>query len=281
MRRNVLIVFAIIAVSAPAAIAQEVDGSQLFPVVARTSGVGTSQWVTDLTVNNLQDEEVLVGIQFFPENRANTFDPSFPDRFPLGPRETRVIEDVLSTVFGYDSNIKGALVVVVESSFIPSNPEDARILAVTRTYNTADPAGTYGQTVPALEADTVTTIPLIATGARNDDQFRSNVGFVSLALVGDITVHYRILGPDGGELASGSRVLPSATIRQFSLNQLGVGNVDGALTVEVWLDESSVSQDPCADLANTLMAYVSKVDNGTGDAEFLYAAPLDDFSCPD
>lgn len=152
---------------------------------------------------------------------------------------------------------------------------------MTRTYNTADPAGTYGQTVPSLEVDSVTTAPLIATGARNDDRFRSNVGMVSLSVLDDIVVHYRVLGPNGAELVAGSRTLPPATVRQFSLAQLGVGSVDGALTVELWLDEDSVSDDPCAEFANTLMGYVSKVDNGTGDAEFLYAAPVEDSFCPD
>ena len=281
MRRSFLLVAAIVVFWGSAAGAQDVDGVQFFPVVARTAGVGTSQWVSDLTVNNLLGEEVTVGIQFFPENQANSFDPSFPDRFQLGPRETLVIDDVLATVFGYDTNIKGALVVSVDEGMIEGNPEEARIIAVTRTYNTADPAGTYGQTVPALEADTVTVAPLVATGARNDGQFRSNVGLVSLALFEEIRVHFRVLGPDGAEIATGIRTLPPATIRQFSLDQLGVGTVAGAMTVELWLDEDSVSDDPCADFANTLMGYVSKVDNGTGDAEFLYAAPTEDFDCPD
>lgn len=280
MRQHHVIVVGIVLLSAGVAVAQEVDGMQVFPVVARTAGVGNSQWVTDLTVNNLLGEAVTVGIQFFPENQANTFDPSYPTRFPLGPRETRIIEDVLSEIFGYDSNIKGALVLSVEPDTIGGNPEEAKIIAVTRTYNTADPAGTYGQTVPSLEAVTFSAIPLVVTGARNDGQFRSNVGMLSQSVSTEIQVHYRILGPDGEQLTSGSRTLPPVSLRQFSLDQLGVGMVEGGLTVEMWLDEDSVSDDPCANFANRLMAYVSKVDNGTGDAEFLYAAPVEDFDCP-
>lgn len=274
-----LLVF-LIAAATPAA-AQQVSGVQFFPVVARTAGVGASQWVTDLTVNNLLAEPVTLGIQFFPENQSNSFDPAFPERIELEARETRVVEDVLASVFGYDTNIKGALVVSVDHDMISGNPPEARIIAVTRTYNTSDPAGTYGQTVPSLEAQAVTEAPLVVTGARNDGQFRSNLGIVSLALFAEIRVHYSILGPDGAQLADGVKTLPSATIRQWSFDQLGVGAVDGAMTVELWLDPDSVSPNPCGDLANTLMGYVSKVDNGTGDAEFLYAAPTEDFSCPD
>lgn len=261
--------------------AQEIDSVQLFPVVARTSGVGTAQWVSDLSIHNLMAEPVTVGIQFFPENQANSFDPTFPDRVELGARETRVIEDVLATVFGYSSNIKGALLVSTDADMIPGNPDETRILAVTRTYNAADPNGTYGQTVPALEAQAVTEAPLVATGARNDARFRSNLGIVSLSIVEEVRVHFRILGPDGAELATGVRTLPTATIRQWSFDQLGVDRVEGAVTVELWLDPDSISPDPCADFANTLMGYVSKVDNGTGDAEFLYAAPTQDRFCPE
>ena len=281
MQGRCVMVLAIVLMSAATGAAQEIESTQLFPAVARTTGVGDRQWVSDLTVSNLMGDQVTVGIQFFPENQENTFDPDFPERFQLGPRETRVIEDVLATVFGYTTNIKGALVISVEQDFIPENPEEATIAAITRTYNTADPAGTYGQTVPALEATSVNTSPLIATGARNDDAFRSNLGMVSLSIFDEIRVHYRILAPDGGQLAVGVKTLPTATIKQWSLDQLGVGTVDGAMTVELWLDEDSVSDDPCDDFANTLMGYVSKVDNGTGDAEFIYAAPTEEYFCPD
>jgi hypothetical protein len=280
MRRGSPLVVVLLIVAAMPAAAQEVDGVQFFPVVARTTGVGESRWVSDLTVHNLLDESVTVGLQFFPENQANTFDPTFPEQFQLGPRATRVIEDVLAATFGYNRNIKGALVVAVSRGFIPSNPEEARIIAVTRTYNTADPAGTYGQTVPSLEAQAVTTAPLVATGARNDADFRSNLGIVSLSIFAEVRVHYRILGPNGAQIVTGVKTLPTATIRQWSFDQLGVGTVNGAMTVELWLDPDSVSPDPCTDFANTLMGYVSKVDNGTGDAEFLYAAPTEDHICP-
>ncbi len=48
--RKLSVVFCILAMVATLpAVAQEVDGVQFFPVVARTTGVGTSQWVSDLT----------------------------------------------------------------------------------------------------------------------------------------------------------------------------------------------------------------------------------------
>lgn len=262
------------------AVAQEVDSTMVFPIAARTTGVGTSRWVTDLTVHNLLDQSLVVGLQFFPADQTNSLDLGFPDRITLGRRNTAVLEDVLSSVFGYHNNIKGVLLVTVAPDFIASNPEDAEIVAVTRTYNAADPAGTYGQTVPSLlSASAVTAGPLVATGARNDSSFRSNVGFVNISVFNPSTVHYRVLSGNGTVLASGVRVIPTLTVTQWSLQQLGVGAVDGPLTVELWLDPASVSSDPCDDFANRLLGYVSKVDNGTGDAEFIYAAPTDPYNC--
>jgi len=258
--------------------AQEVDGVQLFPIVARTAGVGASQWVTDLTVHNLQDQPITIGLQFFPADTPNTFDPTFPDRMDLDPRETIVVEDVLADFFGFQSDTKGVLVVSADEEMIVGNPQDARILAVTRTYNRANPDGTYGQTVPSIELITVNEIPLVVTGARNDSRFRSNLGMMNRSMT-PITVHYRILVGDGTTLVEGSRTVPELSVRQFSFQQLGVGQVDGPLTVELRLDPDDISPDPCADFATAMLGYVSKVDNGTGDAEFLYAAPLENPPC--
>jgi hypothetical protein len=258
--------------------AQEVDGVQLFPIVARTTGVGTSQWVTDLTVHNLMDQSITLGLQFFPADQANTFDPTFPDRMEIGPRETVLIEDVLSEFFGHESDIKGVLLVSADDDMISGNPDDVDILAVTRTYNKADPDGTYGQTVPSLELVTVNSTPLVVTGARNDAAYRSNLGLIHRSLE-SITVHYRVLDGDGGVVAGGSRNLPEVSVKQFSFQQLGVGSTDGPLTVELRIDPDDISPDPCADFANAILGYVSKVDNGTGDGEFLYAAPIHDVPC--
>ncbi len=280
MRFRVVLCGVVALVMAVVGVGQEVDRTMVFPIVARTTGVGTSQWVTDLTVHNLLDRSLVVGLQFFPADQTNSLDPAFPDRITLGPRRTALLEDVLSGVFGYHNNIKGVLLVTVEPDFIASNPEDAEIVAVTRTYNAADPAGTYGQTVPSLlSAAAVTASPLVATGARNDSSFRSNVGFANISVFNPSTVHYRVLGGNGAVLASGAKVIPTLTIKQWSLQQLGVGVVNGPLTVELWLDPASVSSDPCDDYATRLLGYVSKVDNGTGDAEFIYAAPTEPADC--
>jgi hypothetical protein len=266
--------------------AQEIQDTQLFPIVARTEGLGVppTQWVTDLTVHNVSDARVVVGVQFFPANQANQLDPSFPDRITLGPRETRLIEDVLAALFGFTTDTTGALLLTCSREFIPSNPDDCAILATTRTYNVGSPEGTFGQSIPANDiVVNASGEPSIVTGARNDDSFRSNLGVANLSMV-PVAVRYAILGGDGAVLADGTRNVPQLSVRQWALSRLGIGIVDGPLTVEIRLDPADVTPDPCeAESPNLFVAYVSKVDGnpeGTGDAEFLYAAPEEVFECP-
>ena len=65
----------------------------------------------------------------------------------------------------------------------------------------------------------------------------------------------------------------SLSMRQWSFSKLGVGTVEGPLIVELWFDQSSVPLDPCTDFANAFGGYVSKVDEYTQDAEFMFAVP--------
>jgi hypothetical protein len=278
-----LVLGCIILAGAPLS-AQEIAHSQFFPILARTAGVGGTQWVTDLTIHNMTDEQLEVGTQFLEADTANVFNPTFPDRFTLAPRETRMIPDVLSTMFGYDTDIKGSMLVTVDPSLISGNPDGAQILATTRTYNTGDPAGTFGQTVPSLSRTiNASASTSVITGAVNSTRFRSNLGIANMALLTELRVRYRVLDADGGLVAEGMRTLQPASVSQWSFQQLGVPKQDGPLTVELWMHPDDVLADPCAtQFPNMFIAYVSKVDgnpDGTGDAEFIYAAPHEPYSC--
>ena len=123
--------------------------------------------------------------------------------------------------------------------------EEGEILATTRTYNVGSPEGTYGQTIPWhwRVANSFAT-PTIVTGARNDSRFRSNLGIVNFSEEA-MTMRYRILNGAGAVVAEGSRDLEMFSVNQWSFKRLGVGKVNGPLTVEVWFD--SVTLPPCLD----------------------------------
>jgi hypothetical protein len=280
MRRLVFTAVAVFVLTVPA-IAQEMLDTQVFPVVARGPGLAGTMWVTDLVMTNPLDEPVTVGMQFLPERQDNLFNPMFPNRTTLLPGETVIAEDVLQSMFGYDEAVKGALALVCDPAYLVGNPEGAAILAVTRTYNVGSDLGTFGQTVPSLVVNVnVGWASSFITGARNDADFRSNLGIAGTSPTAPMTVHYRIKDNAGASIVEGNKTIRVASMQQWSFEQLGVGEVDGPLTVELWLDPASASEDPCPqDFPNGFFAYVSKVDNGTGDAEFLVAAAMEPFYC--
>jgi len=277
----ILALFAALPVSA-----QEIAHTQFFPILARTAGAGGTQWVSDLTVHNMVDAEVVVGVQFLEADIPNVFNPSFPDRFTLAARETLLVEDALNTLFGYETNIKGALIVTVDNQLVPgaNNPAGSEVLATSRTYNTGDPAGTFGQTVPAT-GKVINAAPTksVVTGAINSTRFRSNLGAMNMTFLDDLRIKYRVLDGAGAVVAEGTKTLQPASVSQWSFQQLGVPKQDGPLTVEMWMHPDDVLDDPCAALFPTMfIGYVSKVDgnpDGTGDAEFIYAAPNDPYDC--
>jgi hypothetical protein len=261
-------------------VAQEALDTQFFPVVARGAGLAGTMWVTDLVVTNPMDEPVTVGIGYFPSNQDNLFDPTFPDRLELDAGETLIAEDVLFDLFGVEEG-KGGLVLLADPNYIQGNPEGAKICAVTRTYNMGSELGTYGQTVPSLVVNAnVGWAPSVIVGARNDEDFRSNLGIGSTSVMSPIRVHYEIKDAAGTVLAEGWKNIRVASMNQWSFQQLGVGVVEGPLTVELELDPANMVGDPCdMDIPVAFMAYVSKVDNGTGDAEFLTAAAMEPYYC--
>lgn len=281
MRRQLVLASLTILLLATPAVAQEALDTQFFPVVARGAGLAGTMWVPDLVITTPMDTTIAVGVQFFPANQDNQFNPFFPDRFELGPGETVIAEDVLQLVFGYEEDIKGVLVVMADPNYLLGNPEGTVICAVTRTYNVGSSAGTFGQTVPSLLVNTnVGWASSFITGVRNDADFRSNLGIANTSPFGGIKVHFRIMDRHGTELTVGSKNIKIASMNQWSFAQLGVGVVEGPISVELWLDPSSMSAEPCEEaIPSAFVAYVSKVDNVTGDAEFLSAAALEPYYC--
>lgn len=252
---------------------------QAIPVVAHTSGLGSppTYWASDVTIHNVNDWMVTVGMMFFEEGKAGDFSQVVPVIKILGPRQTITYEDVLSSVFGYARNLKGGL--LIDSGYLLplGNPAGSRIIATSRTYNTGDPRGTFGQTVTASQAFlNFSGAPSVVTGARHDDRFRSNLGIANISPVG-VTIHWAVRVASNTVIASGSKNLLPMSMGQWSFSSLGIPPTSGTLTVDLWLDAGEVTDDPCAvAFANGFLAYVSKVDGnpeGTGDAEYIHAVP--------
>jgi len=266
-----------------------VTETQFFPVVAHTGGAGDppTSWRSDLTVHNVMDADLTVGVMYFPSGQANPLEETDEEILTLQARETRTVEDIVATLFGITSNSKGSLLLQCDDSIFPSNPEDSMMLATTRTYNVGSELGTFGTAVQTVQfsgafLNAGQSVSLI-TGVRNDGDYRSNLGIVNFSFAEvPITVHYRFLDQLGVIIASGSKDLDEFDMNQWSFKKLGVPSViEGPLTVELWLDPEDIPGDPCEIEEDDLVifvAYATKVDgnpSGSGDGEFIYATPLD------
>ena len=273
--------------------AQMVNETQFFPVVAHTSGAGDppTSWRSDLTVHNVMDAELTVGIMYFRSGQIPEWDGTYAVTLTLQARETRTVEDLVATLFGITANSKGSLLLECDDSIFPSNPDGSVMLVTTRTYNVGSEVGTFGTAVPTVQfADSFLnggqSVSLI-TGVSNDEDFRSNLGIVNFSFAEvPITVHYQFLDEDGTVIASGSKDLDPFDMNQWSFRKLGVPSViEGPLTVELWLDPEDIAGDLCEideDDFVIFVAYATKVDGnptGSGDGVFIYATPRDRLEC--
>ncbi len=222
----------------PSLEAQEIDDTHLLPGAARLPGQPPSQWVSDVTVNNLHGFGIEIGFVFLPEGVGHGIDDlvfKAEHRFRLAARETRLFQDVVATVFGL-TNAKGALLVTCNPELLRIDPptgEDLAILATMRTYDVSSPQGTYGQTIPANNfVINSSSQQSFVTGALNDGVFRSNLG-IFIQSLDEVTIHYRILKANTNILAQGSKTMTPLSVRQWSFSSLGVGTVAGPLTVDL------------------------------------------------
>lgn len=285
------LVFVLAACVAPWAVfGQGFTNIALVPVVARLGGIPPTFWKSDVVIHNPRDFSFKVAMAYFPFDTANQFPGpgGFPVVLNLAAGETKLLEDVLGNYFGITGSSKGALFLTSDPQDVPGNPEQAWFLVTTRTYNAADPKGTYGQTIAAnmwmLNGSATSSY---AVGARYGGRYRSNLGIVN-ASGQQIRVHFRIRSATGQDIKQGYKDIPAFSGGQWSFGDLGVPQSNDALTVMLYMDPASVTPNPCsAEHVNYFLAYVSKVDgnpDGTGDAEFIWATPTEvppaGFNCP-
>jgi hypothetical protein len=272
-RSTVLTVVIGVAVAAPCA-AQIALPIHIMPVMAKVSGAADTDWVSSLSVSNISGEPADVTALFFEENRNNIplFGPSH--EFTVSAGATVTVDDVLGEWFPDQGDTKGFLVLLGEA---PGAEEDPFLLTATgRIFNNADPSATYGQTVPPGElglmvAPGASNLP----GARSDDAVRSNVGVVNLSLF-PLDIIISVFDADGHEVLSAERRVRAFSLMQWSLSNLGVGSLTVPGRVRIHVDPETVTWDPCFseepdidDLQGIFMTYLSRVDQTTGDAEFV------------
>lgn len=137
----------------------------VLPGVARLPGAFNSYWLTDVVIYNPLDEKQTVDVHFVPLGQSIEIATSTPVVLTLGPREIKVVADVVKSLFAID-NGGGALY------FIPQ----AGVNVTGRTYTKAGD-GTFGFGMLAIDFFNAASprFPLTFAGAFPAQNFRTNV----------------------------------------------------------------------------------------------------------
>jgi hypothetical protein len=138
----------------------------VIPAVGRTPGAFGSYWVTDVIINNPAAAPQRVDIRFAPSGAPSTTAENLVRTVTLSARETRLIEDVLASLFGMESGT-GAFFIEPESG----------VTMTSRTYSKSA-AGTYGFNMLAMDvfaAAASARFPVTFAGAFLGTNYRTNL----------------------------------------------------------------------------------------------------------
>ncbi len=223
------------------------------PGAANVSGIGGTQWNTDLEVTNRGGFDMDVRVELLPWNQPNT-DP-VSSSFTVPADSTHRVVDALDTLFGYTG---AATLRVLGTGGI--------LRATARTYNN-DPSGTYGQYIAGVrESDgispgTTGVMTQLTQSPSDDDGYRTNLGLAN-ATGFSISVDVTLFDASGSEVGS-----QRYTLRPYEAYQLDrvyelIANTsvnDGYITVSSPTTEA------------LFFAYASVVDNRSGDPIYVPA----------
>jgi len=224
------------------------ERASLLPVVAHAPGLNGTSWRSDLLATNTGAEPIDADVLFLDADGLRGSQPSFSMSLDVG--ESVAISDVVSSKLSLNQGA-GALLVTSSGS---------GLVLESRTYNDAA-TGTYGQGVSAVDGAQLfsSTRPANLLGVTRDAEFRTNLGLVNVATV-PATVTVSLLATDGEPVAEKSFTLPALGFLQVTdiAGSLGLSGDQENLRAKISTDQTEVD----------FFAYISRVDNGTGDAVF-------------
>jgi PKD repeat protein len=224
----------------------------LVSAAAQTNGIGGSVWRTELTLFNGGSEAASGQFTFIPGGGG----PVLTQSLFLSPNQSVTFTNALSDLFGLST---GSGAIAIQASSATSTPA---IRVTSRTFTTGS-AGTYGQSVPTVSSDDLTTT-LLMTGLESDANFRTNIGLVnrSAAAVGAGLTLY---DANGTVIATTAVTLPANNFQQSSLASFFPAVTGRSYT--------ALSMRVDSGAANAVSAYGSVIDNRTQDPIYIQAIP--------
>lgn len=231
--------------------AQFVSPGAVVPVVANNPGLNGTFWRSDVSVLNTGSEDTTIIMYLFPElvGGEPAFDFEISDQYTLPAGQQRTFTNVVQAVFGHFDK-KGSLSV--------SSTTGAALVVSSRVFTFGDNqcSGSYGQDVSSV----LVANEAWAAGLEHSASFRSNLGvFLPIDPPEGAPIVYTVEVKDneGAVVGSGTLLFRQSGLQQVNLETFGV---DLALNASIHVS--------CSDQFMPWYAYVSQVDQTSGDAVF-------------
>ncbi|MGV8039454.1 MAG: PKD domain-containing protein [Thermoanaerobaculaceae bacterium] len=189
---------------------------RIVPVVAHLAGVGGTAWRSDVALANPSDEALALQLLLKPSGSGSTLTRDLT----LAPRESRLLPDLVETLFAA-GNVRGGLRVV-----LPQTGPAPAVLG--RTY-AVEAGGNLGQGVPAVlpEPSGLYYVP----GLYSDSAYRTNVGVTAGGQ--GVFVTFRLFRGAAGEVGTLTTGIMAHDQQQWSIDGLFPGRAQPGVPVTI------------------------------------------------
>jgi len=239
----------------------------LIPAAGSTPGANGTFWRSDIAIANFADRDQLVQLQWLPQGGSSTFSKIMI----LHPLDFVRSNDFVAEILGQSG--LGAILVSGVTSAGNLDPTAALYVQSRIWTPQTGSTGTMSQNLPTIPTSTIDTpdAAVMFPGVLGSGNYRLNVGIVNLdptnAQIINIIISFGPLGNFSVNVTVPPLGMQQASLGQgFFFPELPITNITGSSTK-----------------SNRWVAYVSTIDNVTGDAWADLAvagAPLLNFTLP-
>jgi hypothetical protein len=239
----------------------------LIPAAGSTPGANGTFWRSDIAIANFADHDQLVRLQWLPQGASSTFSKTIT----LHRLDFVRSNDFVAAILGQSG--LGAILVTGVTNAGDLDPA-AALYAQSRIW-TPQPgsSGTMSESLPAIPTSTINTpdAMVMFPGVLSSGNYRLNVGIVNLDPTNAQTINIVIsFGPVGNFSVN-------VTVPPMGMQQASLGS--GFFFPEMPMTNATDTLTR----TNKWMAYVSTIDNVSGDAWADLAvagAPVLNFTTP-
>jgi hypothetical protein len=245
MRRIALVslVFALF-LAAPDARALNLGGEvMVIPVIGRFPGAGGTQWRTDVFLGNPYTPVVNVTLRYYPSGGTVQ-----TRTLSLAPFSTTTLSDIVLNTFGFENS--GGVLEISTTGGLSTN-------ARARIFNSGNPAGQFGQSVPGIHKGYLNRQAYMY-GLSGINGNRLNVG---VANPNDTSEQIQFIVSDRN-----NTVLYSTSVTLGPHAYVQYGDIFNTLAIPA--QDGVVVQFISA--SNLIYGFASEVRNDTGDAVFMF-----------